>query len=80
MPAAAALDRNTFPMAPSEVLMGKQLEAQRRCDTQEVTDAKPATSAAPPDSRETEGPGMCPREKVSMEGGHLGFCSRHMAW
>lgn len=38
------------------------------------------TSAAPLDSRETDVTGMCPREKVSMEGRHLGFCSRHTSW
>lgn len=38
------------------------------------------TSAAPLDSRETEVTGTCARENMSMEGGHLGFCSRQMAW
>lgn len=38
------------------------------------------TSAAPLDSRETEVTGTCPRERVSTEGGHLSFCSRHTAW
>lgn len=54
-------------MAPFEVLTGKQLEHR---------DAEPVTSAALLDSRETEVAGRCPREKVSMEGRHLGFFSR----
>lgn len=40
-------------------------------DSYEATDAKPMTSAAPLDSRETEETGTCPREKVSTGGGHL---------